>query len=146
MKQLSIDELIELRKEPEWFKAKRNEAKQLIETTKLPSFQKIKYHDWNINVDGTTAIDNQPEFDTNADVYQYASDKALIKLPLEFLDKGVIVEDFEDALVNHEDIMKKYFMEKGLKMDDNRLLAEHVANLQSGVLVYVPKNVDLETP
>ena len=146
MKQLSIDELIELRKEPEWFKAKRNEAKQLIETTKLPSFQKIKYHDWNINVDGTTAIDNQPEFDTNADVYQYASDKAQIKLPQEFLDKGVIVEDFEDALVNHEDIMKKYFMEKGLKMDDNRLLAEHVANLQSGVLVYVPKNVDLETP
>ncbi|MYU49971.1 Fe-S cluster assembly protein SufD [Lactobacillus salivarius] len=146
MKQLSIDELIELRKEPEWFKAKRNEAKQLIETTKLPSFQKIKYHDWNINVDGTTAIDNQPEFDTNADVYQYASDKAQIKLPQEFLDKGVIVEDFEDALVNHEDIMKKYFMEKGLKMDDNRLLAEHVANLQRGVLVYVPKNVDLETP
>ncbi len=146
MKQLSIDELIELRKEPEWFKAKRNEAKQLIETTKLPSFQKIKYHDWNINVDVTTAIDNQPEFDTNADVYQYASDKAQIKLPQEFLDKGVIVEDFEDALVNHEDIMKKYFMEKGLKMDDNRLLAEHVANLQSGVLVYVPKNVDLETP
>lgn len=146
MKQLSIDELIELRKEPEWFKAKRNEAKQLIETTKLPSFQKIKYNDWNINVDGTTAIDNQPEFDTNADVYQYASDKAQIKLPQEFLDKGVIVEDFEDALVNHEDIMKKYFMEKGLKMDDNRLLAEHVANLQSGVLVYVPKNVDLETP
>lgn len=146
MKQLSIDELIELRKEPEWFKAKRNEAKQLIETTKLPSFQKIKYHDWNINVDGTTAIDNQPEFDTNTDVYQYASDKAQIKLPQEFLDKGVIVEDFEDALVNHEDIMKKYFMEKGLKMDDNRLLAEHVANLQSGVLVYVPKNVDLETP
>ncbi|OQR00628.1 Fe-S cluster assembly protein SufD [Ligilactobacillus salivarius] len=146
MKQLSIDELIELRKEPEWFRAKRNEAKQLIETTKLPSFQKIKYHDWNINVDGTTVIDNQPEFDTNADVYQYASDKAQIKLPQEFLDKGVIVEDFEDALVNHEDIMKKYFMEKGLKMDDNRLLAEHVANLQSGVLVYVPKNVDLETP
>lgn len=146
MKQLSIDELIELRKEPEWFKAKRNEAEQLIETTKLPSFQKIKYHDWNINVDGTTVIDNQPEFDTNADVYQYASDKAQIKLPQEFLDKGVIVEDFEDALVNHEDIMKKYFMEKGLKMDDNRLLAEHVANLQSGVLVYVPKNVDLETP
>lgn len=146
MKQLSIDELIELRKEPEWFKAKRNAAKQLIETTKLPSFQKIKYHDWNINVDGTTVIDNQPEFDTNADVYQYASDKAQIKLPQEFLDKGVIVEDFEDALVNHEDIMKKYFMEKGLKMDDNRLLAEHVANLQSGVLVYVPKNVDLETP
>ena len=33
MKQLSIDELIELRKEPEWFRAKRNEAKQLIETT-----------------------------------------------------------------------------------------------------------------
>lgn len=146
MKQLSIDELIELRKEPEWFRAKRNEAKQLIETTKLPSFQKIKYHDWNINVDGTTVIDNQPEFDTNADVYQYASEKAQIKLPQEFLDKGVIVEDFEDALVNHEDIMKKYFMEKGLKMDDNRLLAEHVANLQSGVLVYVPKNVDLETP
>lgn len=146
MKQLSIDELIELRKAPEWFKAKRNEAKQLIETTKLPSFQKIKYHDWNINVDGTTVIDNQPEFDTNADVYQYASDKAQVKLPQEFLDKGVIVEDFEDALVNHEGIMKKYFMEKGLKMDDNRLLAEHVANLQSGVLVYVPKNVDLETP
>lgn len=146
MKQLSIDELIELRKEPEWFKAKRKEAKQLIETTKLPSFQKIKYHDWNINVDGITVIDNQPEFDTNADVYQYASEKAQIKLPQEFLDKGVIVEDFEDALVNHEDIMKKYFMEKGLKMDDNRLLAEHVANLQSGVLVYVPKNVDLETP
>lgn len=146
MKQLSIDELIELRKEPEWFRAKRNEAKQLIETTKLPSFQKIKYHDWNINVDGTTVIDNQPGFDTNADVYQYASEKAQIKLPQEFLDKGVIVEDFEDALVNHEDIMKKYFMEKGLKMDDNRLLAEHVANLQSGVLVYVPKNVDLETP
>ena len=52
MKQLSIDELIELRKEPEWFRAKRNKAKQLIETTKLPSFQKIKYHDWDINVDG----------------------------------------------------------------------------------------------
>ena len=94
MKQLSIDELIELRKEPEWFRAKRNEAKQLIETTKLPSFQKIKYHDWDINVDGTSVIDDQPKFDTNADVYQYASNKAQIKLPSEFLDKGVIVEDF----------------------------------------------------
>ena len=95
MKQLSIDELIELRKEPEWFRAKRNEAKQLIETTKLPSFQKIKYHDWDINVDGTSVIDDQPKFDTNADVYQYASNKAQIKLPSEFLDKGVIVEDLD---------------------------------------------------
>ena len=39
MKQLSIIRLIEL-KRAEWFlETKRNEAKQLIETTKLPSFQ-----------------------------------------------------------------------------------------------------------
>ena len=37
---------------------------------------------------GTSVIDDQPKFDTNADVYQYASNKAQIKLPSEFLDKG----------------------------------------------------------
>ena len=68
------------------------------------------------------------------------------ELPAEFEEKGVIVCDWQTALQQHPELIKKYFMTEATKPTENRLNAEHVAHLTSGLLIYVPKNVVLKQP
>ena len=62
------------------------------------------------------------------------------------LRDGVIVEGLSDALNNHPDLVKKYFMTEATSVDEHRLTALHAALLNGGVFVYVPKNVVVEHP
>ena len=39
-------------------------------------------------------------------------------------------------------LLQKYFMKDGVKVDEHQLTALHAALLNGGVFVYVPKNVE----
>ena len=64
----------------------------------------------------------------------------------ELKDKGVIFTDIFTALKEHEALVKKYYMTDAVSVDEHRLTALHAALMNGGAFVYVPKNVQIETP
>lgn len=76
---------------------------------------------------------------------QYDSEVVYHNIRQELVDQGVIYMDIEDALVEHEDIVKEYFM-KLVPPTDHKYAALHGAVWSGGSFVYVPKGVDVDIP
>ncbi|GIU71151.1 MAG: hypothetical protein KatS3mg003_0630 [Candidatus Nitrosocaldaceae archaeon] len=66
-----------------------------------------------------------------------------IKVPKELKDKGVIIEKVTDALNKHEQL--KSIINKIDPLEDKFLALEH-ALFNSGIFIYIPKNIELEEP
>ena len=64
----------------------------------------------------------------------------------ELKSQGVIFTDIQTAAKEHSDLVEKYFMKDGVKVDEHRLTALNAALLNGGVFVYVPKNVEVQEP
>ena len=60
--------------------------------------------------------------------------------------KGVIFTDIFTAAREHGDLLQKYFMQDGVKVDEHRLTALHAALVNGGIFLYVPKNVEVAEP
>lgn len=58
-------------------------------------------------------------------------------------DAGVILTDIFTAFRQHPRLIEKYFMNKILKTDQDKQSAQHVALLNSGAFLYIPKNYQL---
>ena len=74
------------------------------------------------------------------------STPAHLKITDELKDNGVIFTDIFTAVKEHGDLVQKYFMTDGVKVDENKLTALHAALLNGGTFLYVPKNVELTEP
>lgn len=74
------------------------------------------------------------------------NDVAYANLSQELKDKGVIFEDIFTAMNEHSDLVQKYFMKDGVAIDENKMTARHAALMNSGIFVYVPKNVVVDEP
>ena len=64
----------------------------------------------------------------------------------ELKEKGVIVADLKAALTEHRELFERYYMQKAVKADENRLTAQHAAKVTSGALIYIPENTIIEKP
>ncbi len=60
--------------------------------------------------------------------------------------QGIIVSDIRDAFVKHEDIVKKLLAANPLNYGEDKFLALEASAFQSGIFVYIPRNVVLEDP
>lgn len=76
---------------------------------------------------------------------QYDSEVVYHNIRQEMVDQGVIYMDMDKALVEHEDIIKEYFM-KLITPDDHKFSALHGAVWSGGSFVYVPEGVVLDIP
>lgn len=149
------------RNEASWMSALRLEALELAGQLELPKLEKMKIERWNIGSYGSYkqtaqlgSITELPESITSllqADqdgsnlLVQRNSGVVYAKLSAELAEKGVIFTDLETAVKDHADLVQKYFMQAVTK-DENRLTALHAALWNGGVFLYVPKNVEIETP
>lgn len=150
------------RGEPDWLTARRLEALELTERLPLPKPEKTKIDKWNFTefarhtVDSApyAALDDLPEAvkalieagEGTKNLYvQRNHTPAYVSLSDELKEKGVIFTDIFTAAREHGDLLKNYFM-TAVKPDEHRLVALHAALLNGGVFVYVPKNVEVETP
>ena len=79
-------------------------------------------------------------------VIQHNNDLAYTQVSDQSKNDGVIIEGLSEALVNHSDLVQKYFMTEAVDIDEHRLTALHTALINGGVFVYVPKNVVVEHP
>lgn len=76
---------------------------------------------------------------------QYDSEEVYHSLQQELVDQGVIYTDFDRAIKEYPDLIKKYF-QKAIPPTLHKYAALHGALFSGGSFVYVPKNVKVEVP
>ncbi|WP_375346148.1 Fe-S cluster assembly protein SufD [Priestia megaterium] len=148
--------------EPSWLLDLRLQALAKAEDLALPKPDKTNISKWNFTAfdkhtsqAGTiSSVDELPEvvkalIDTEAvkNLYvQRDQTAAYSTLTEELKSQGVIFTDIQTAAKEHSDLVEKYFMKDGVKVDEHRLTALNAALLNGGVFVYVPKNVEIQEP
>ncbi|MGG3888092.1 Fe-S cluster assembly protein SufD [Metabacillus fastidiosus] len=149
--------------EPSWLTDLRVQAFAKVEDLPMPAPDKTKIDKWNFTDFSEHIVKNnkvQSLEDLNEDVKALidleAKDKNLYvqvdnspvftSLSSDLADKGVILTDIHTAAKEHGELLQKYFMTDGVKVDEHRLTALHAALVNGGVFVYVPKNVEVEEP
>lgn len=137
-------------KEPSWLTKRRLAAQEQISQLAMPKMEHFHPGDLNFknsqekigNNTGNESITE--DFETN--LVQFGTDTIQTNLSPEMANKGVVLVDLFDAFLDLPDLMHKYFMTEVIKGDENKLNAEHLAYLNSGILLYLPKNVVLDDP
>ncbi|MBF7019158.1 Fe-S cluster assembly protein SufD [Staphylococcus sp. 18_1_E_LY] len=148
--------------EPSWMTELRREALKLTETLEMPKPDKTKINRWD--------FDSFKQFETTGEAYndldalpqevraiidvdksenliiQHNNSLAFTRVSQSAEKDGVIVEGLSEALVNHPDLVQKYYMKDAVSVDEHRITALHTALMNGGVFVYVPKNVVVEHP
>lgn len=76
---------------------------------------------------------------------QYDSEVVYHSIKEELVAQGVVYTDFESALRDYEDIVKKYFMTL-IPPSDHKFAALHGAVWSGGSFVYVPEGVRVDIP
>ena len=76
---------------------------------------------------------------------QYDSEEVYHSIQQHLSDQGVIFTDFDTAVREHEDIVKKYF-QKSIPPTLHKYAALHGAVWSGGSLIYVPKGVEVDIP
>lgn len=59
---------------------------------------------------------------------------------------GVIVTGIKDAIAHHSDLVKEHIESNPLDMQEDKFMSLEAAAFQSGVFVYIPRNVVVEEP
>ncbi|MBZ5517218.1 Fe-S cluster assembly protein SufD [Bacillus sp. KS1] len=165
---LSVDQeyvkgFSEKHQEPAWLKNLRLQALEKAEDLPLPKPDKTKITNWNFTKFNKHTVENAPlasledladeakalidiENEDKTLYVQRDQTPAFLSLSKELKDKGVIFMDILTAAREHSDLVEKYFMKDGVKVDEHKLTALHAALMNGGAFLYVPKNVQVETP
>jgi Fe-S cluster assembly protein SufB len=77
---------------------------------------------------------------------QYESEVVYQNMQEQWEEKGVIFCNMDEALQEHEEIVKEYFMTKCVPPSDNKFAALHGAVWSGGSFVYVPEDVTVQMP
>ncbi|MHC0553063.1 Fe-S cluster assembly protein SufD [Salinicoccus sp. CNSTN-B1] len=162
---INADEVLSRAKErgeSELLISKKKEALDKIETLEMPKPDKTKINRWDFFTNSKPVVDSDvygsleelPESVKNLldkehtkNIYvQHNNTPAYLQVSDELLDQGVIVENIIEASENHRELVEKYFMTEGVKIDEHKLAAYHAAMLNGGLFVYIPKNVQVKDP
>ncbi|TYS66993.1 Fe-S cluster assembly protein SufD [Sutcliffiella horikoshii] len=144
--------------EPQWLLDLRLQAYSLAEELPLPKPDKTKITNWNFTnfqkhtvETSITSLDQLPEevkaLVDGENIYVQVDNTSVVStLKEELKAQGVIFTDIITAAKEHSDLVKKYFMQDGVKVDEHKLSALHAALMNGGAFLYVPKNVVIEEP
>ncbi|BAQ25123.1 Fe-S cluster assembly protein SufD [Streptococcus troglodytae] len=137
--------------EPAWLQEKRLAAFDKIDDLELPRIERVKFKRWNLG-DGTIAESpisaNVPDFTSfgeNPKLVQIGTQTVLESLPAKLVEQGVVFADFYSALEEIPQVIEKHFA-TALKFDEDKLSAYHTAYFNSGAVLYVPDNVEIDLP
>lgn len=77
---------------------------------------------------------------------QMESLSAYHRLKEEWEKQGVIFENFDAAIRQHEDLVREYFMTRCVPINDHKFAALHAAVFSGGTFIYVPPGVKVTMP
>jgi Fe-S cluster assembly scaffold protein SufB len=86
------------------------------------------------------------ELEQGISIVQIGSAINRISVPDEFSRQGIIVSDLREAILTHENLIKKQLAINQLNYDEDKFLALEASAFRSGLFVYIPKNVIVEDP
>ncbi|MCD5001630.1 Fe-S cluster assembly protein SufD [Enterococcus saccharolyticus] len=145
-----------LKEEPAWMLELRQAALNKVDELPFPRIERVRYERWplfNISdavLNGDTQTEGTiPSFDEMKDnpvLVQQDSTTVFEQLPQELVDKGVIFTDLFTAMQEHSDLVQEYYMTKAVPMAEDKMTAAHAAFMNSGMFLYVPKNVVIDEP
>jgi Fe-S cluster assembly protein SufD len=164
----TLDALIAARSfEPDWMRDVRRENWRVLQDTPLPvstdepwrrtKFNALKFDQiapWAASRDPQELIESVPEDVRGVTQDQNASGASLHidgvqaahRLDETLSPRGVIFGGLDTALVEHGDLIKRYFMTDIVKANDGYFAALHGAFWQGGTFLYVPKGVEVQLP
>ncbi|MEP9404841.1 Fe-S cluster assembly protein SufD [Peribacillus frigoritolerans] len=146
--------------DPAWLSELRLQAFSELEKLPMPKPDKTKIDKWNFTSFQTHTVESEafasleelPEeiksiIEENENLYiQRNNTPAHINLSANVKEQGVIFTDILSAARDHAELVQKYFMKDGVKIDEHRLTALHAALVNGGAFLYVPKNVEIKEP
>ena len=166
-----VEEISRQKKEPEWMLNKRLKAFEIFQKMPMPTWGP-SLKDLNLN---EIIFYQRPDAKNNATKWedvpedikktfdrlgipeaekkalagagaQYESDVVYHNLKKEWEDQGVIFLDCDEALKQHEDLVKKYFMTSCVPVTLHKFSALHAAVWSGGTFIYVPPKVKVSMP
>ncbi|QLB49454.1 Fe-S cluster assembly protein SufD [Streptococcus sanguinis] len=146
-----IQEFSQLHAEPNWLFQLRQQAFDKIDQLELPRIERVKFHRWNLgdgHISESEPLTSVPDFtalDDNLKLVQLGTQTVLEQLPADLADQGVVFTDFHSALEEIPELVEKHFM-SAVKYDEDKLAAYHTAYFNSGAVLYVPDNVEIDQP
>lgn len=157
-----VEQFSKDKNEPNWMTELRLEGLDLANSLELPKPDKTNINRWNFTqfkhtADGVKINDltevpeqlkdfiDQENLPENIIILRNQS-VAYATLSEELKEKGVIFTDIFNALREHGDLVKRYYMKDAVSIDEHRLTALHAALMNGGIFVYIPKNVQVEEP
>ena len=146
-----IQEFSQLHAEPEWLASLRQKAFDKIDQLDLPIIERVKFHRWNLGdgrISESDPLASVPDFTSlgdNLKFIQMGTQTVLEQLPADLAEQGVVFTDFHTALEEIPELVEKHFM-SAVKYDEDKLAAYHTAYFNSGAVLYVPDNVEIDQP
>ena len=146
-----IQEFSQLHAEPNWLFQLRQQAFDKIDQLELPRIERLKFHRWNLGdgrISESEPLTSVPDFtalEDNLKLVQVGTQTVLEQLPADLADQGVVFTDFHSALEEIPELVEKHFM-SAVKYDEDKLAAYHTAYFNSGAVLYVPDNVEIDQP
>ncbi|MFV0557581.1 MAG: Fe-S cluster assembly protein SufD [Enterococcus sp.] len=145
-----------LKEEPDWMLQLRQQAVQQADELALPKIERVKFNRWPLfeidqealfgesyadfgNVPSFDEIDNHPLIVQSGEVSVFE------QLPQTLADQGVIFTDLFTAMQDYPELVQEHLM-TAVPFAEDKLTAAHAAFLNSGVFLYVPKNVVIHEP
>jgi len=151
-----IEEISEANNDPVWLKEYRRNAftiYQQLPPEVSPLYN--KYSDankmdseqitFNLSSDSTLpdfVKDRLSEIGENPSIVQIGTNIYKINIPSPLKEKGLVLCSIHDAIINHSDKIKKSFDQTDSKRD--KYIALNNAFFNSGIFIYIPKNLILE--
>jgi FeS assembly protein SufD len=146
--------------DPSWLAAMRKQAFSKYESlpaevsplyAKYSDVNKIKSQNVHFAATGQAALgkdlaDRLKELEGETGVLQVGQEINGIFVRDSVAKQGVIVSGLKEALSKHGDLLKSHMETNQLNYMEDRFLALEASAFQSGVFVYIPKNVALEDP
>lgn len=139
--------------EPQQLIDRRLNARELMEKLRLPRMQRFDFRTWPLIADqplkwiksDTNLVEKPTADDEVLKVTQFGQTLLHVNLPQKLRDQGVILTDIFTAAREYPELFNKYFM-TAINPEENRLTAYHLAYLNAGLFLYIPKNVEIEKP
>jgi Fe-S cluster assembly protein SufB len=164
-----VEEISEIKKEPDWMRRLRLKALEIFESKPVPTWgpdlsgidwENTSYYnrpddrrvnDWNEvpdQIKDTFEKLGIPEIEQKylaGSVAQYDSEGVYHNLKKVWEDKGVVFMDLDSAVQNYPDLVKEYYC-KAVPVTDNKFAALNGAVWSGGSFLYVPKGVQIDMP
>lgn len=141
--------------EPDQLIDRRLAALAALKTAPQPRMQRFSFQDWPLQVGPLSFQKSKPALAEGMvspaepgtiRIVQVGQTTTEVELPEEFWKQGVILTDIFTAARVHPQLLERYLMTQVIKPDEDRLAAAHLAYLNAGALLYVPKGVTIDRP